>query len=249
MHRLAAFIDSVASPNPPGTEAFFAYANAEKHNADIRTTSATYATANNCPKHLCTGQLFPLHIGGEAYRKGKADQPVANTSECDCEHHTDSDALFSHNAVMVARLVQFAVDSGIHENEYSRNALDTFRCLPPDPSKMLDPLHIVLFGLCLCDYQCHYASHTQSCFKITTRTPKGLVCRYLVPWLANALQSCIDKEHGKFMYSRPIGCEYYNICSLLWAQLSESNSDIQFLINSPGKDGKKTQYLCCEVCV
>jgi len=195
--------------------------------------------------------LLPLDIPREAWLRGSRYQPPIWTSTC-----SNCDTLFAHNQIMVQRLHQYSirlierihegkeVSIVLNESNFSDLELDYFRCLPPDPESMFKAEHVIKFGLCLCDFQYHYACHTASCFRKTTRTPMGKICRYLVPWLAVALKSCFDKKKNKFISSRPIGTEYYNTTNLVWAQVSKSNSDCQILINSPGEDGlKPTVYV------
>jgi hypothetical protein len=60
------------------------------------------------------------------------------------------------------------------------------------------------------------------------------------PRLARLQKTIIDIESGKVVSHRPIGCEYYNICSLLWVRLTKNNMDFQLLIN--GGNRRTTSY-------
>jgi len=212
--RFASYIDTIAPPIPY-------LADAVSH-------------LNACPMEGCGGTLEPLQFPGEAFCQRKADRLPASTAYC-----SDCDTLFKHKDVLLQRIHAFANERGIDTNPL---LADEFRCNPPqlnDNDEMSDS-DLVYLALSLLDFQFHHETHTKSCFKITSRTPCGLVCRYLFPRIARLEQTCIEIRTGKVISHRPIGCEYYNICSLLWTSLSKNNMDIQFLIN--GGSRRTTSY-------
>ena len=175
-----------------------------------------------------------LPFPGEAFCQRKADQLPAITAYCgDCKTQ------FKHKDVLLQRIHAFAKE---HEIDTNPLLVDEYRCKPPLLSAHgeLSNTDLVYLALSLLDFQFHHETHTKSCFKITSRTPQGLVCRYLFPRISKLEQTCIQISTGKVVSHRPIGCEYYNICSLLWTSLSKNNMDIQFLIN--GGSRRATSY-------
>jgi hypothetical protein len=189
---------------------------------------------NSCPMEDCPGTLKALPFPGEAYCKRQRDQAPVNTAFCpDCETY------FKHKDVLLRQIKAFAAKRKIDTNPL---AVEAYRCRPPELSEdgELSDEDIVYLALNILGFQVHHESHTKSCFKITARTPGGKLCRYLFPRIARLEQTCIDLESGKITSSRLIGCEYYNICSLLWIRLSKNNMDIQFLIN--GGSRRSTSY-------
>jgi len=258
MHSLTAYIDDLVPSKTTEPYSDLEYAEIAVVNQNIeRNPSLYYYDESNfnaidslCPNADCNTLLKPSTIVREAWQRGYRNQPPIVTSEC-----SQCNTLFSHNQVMVQRLRNYSmklvadskagnISRTVDEEDFSELELDFFRCLPPDIDDMFKAEDVIKFGLCLCDFQCHYACHTASCFKKTTRNPMGRICRYMCPWLAVALKSCFDKRKSKFFSSRPIGTEYYNTTNLVWAQISKSNSDCQVLINSPGEDGlKPTVYV------
>ena len=213
--KFSAYIDSVTPPVP-----FLAESS---------------PTPSMCPMPNCTGTLEPLPFPCEAFCRRRADQTPAKTSHCpQCE------TSFAHKDVLLHRIHAFAA---FHKIPIDELAVERFRCQPPDlPSEtgILSNLELVYLALSLLDYQVHHETHTKSCFKITSRTPHGMICRYFFPRLARLQATIIDIASGKIISHRPLGCEYYNICSLLWTRLTKSNMDIQFLIN--GGDRRTTSY-------
>jgi len=188
-----------------------------------------------CPMDNCTGTLEPLPFPGEAYCRRRADQEPVNTSHC-----PECDSFFKHKEVLLRQIHAFAAKHGIDINPL---VVEEYRCHPPELSSEggeLSDKELVYLALSILDFQIHHETHTKSCFKITSRTPNGFVCRYLFPRLARLLATYIDIVSGKIVSHRPIGCEYYNICSLLWIRLTKSNMDLQFLINGGGR--RTTSY-------
>ena len=49
------------------------------------------------------------------------------------------------------------------------------------------------------------------------------------------------KPTGEFQFVTLLGCEYYNMCNLLWSKLLKDNTDTQVLMNSEGK--QRTTYV------
>ena len=191
--------------------------------------------ANSCPMENCKGTLEPLPFPCEAFCRRRADQDPAKTSRCpECE------TSFAHKEVLLQKVHAFARE---HKIVIDPIAVEQYRCRPPElPSESgeLSDLELIYLALSLLDFQVHHETHTKSCFKITSRTPNALICRYFFPRLARLQATIIDLESGKVISHRLIGCEYYNICSLLWIRLTKSNMDIQFLIN--GGNRRTTSY-------
>ena len=211
---------------------FTAYIDAITPPAPYLATGTTHPNA--CPMEGCSGTLEALPFPGEAYCKRKLGEAAVDTSHCpECE------AFFKHKDVLKRRVEAFAKAKNIDINPL---LVEHYRCSPPELTEdgELSDRDLVYLALSLLDFQIHYESHSKSCFKITSRTPLGKLCRYLFPKLARLEQTCIDLESGKIESHRPIGCEYYNLCSLLWARLSKNNMDIQFLIN--GSSRRTTSY-------
>ncbi|KAI8842434.1 hypothetical protein BJ741DRAFT_593061, partial [Chytriomyces cf. hyalinus JEL632] len=118
--------------------------------------------------------------------------------------------------------------------------MDNFRCSPPSVSFLQSPSDLCLFAMNLLEFQFHHATHTSSCFKCTSRTLNGKICRFLIPKLSNLQPSALDPETCIMKSFRPLGLEYYNLCNLYWARLSMDNMDVQFLVNSSTR--KSTAY-------
>ena len=212
--RFAEYIDAITPPTP--------------YLADACTH------LNACPVEGCVGTLEALPFPGEAFCQRKADQLPAITAYCG-----DCNAQFKHKDVLLQRIHAFAKE---HEIDTNPLLVDEYRCKPPLLSAHgeLSNTDLVYLALSLLEFQFHHETHTKSCFKITSRTPQGLVCRYLFPRISKLEQTCIQISTGKVISHRPIGCEYYNLCSLLWTSLSKNNMDIQFLIN--GGSRRSTSY-------
>ena len=140
---------------------------------------------------------------------------------------------------MLLRIHAYAKSKEIPTEDH---LVDEYLCHPAELTKdgELSDKDLVYLALGLIKFQFHYDTHAKSCFKITSRTPSGLICRYLFPKLARLLQTYIDVLNGKIVSHRPIGCEYYNLCCLVWTRLSKNNTDIQFLIN--GSTRRSTAY-------
>ena len=215
VETFSAFIDSVTPPVP--------------YLAD----SGTHP--NSCPMENCKGTLEPLPFPAEAFCRRRADQDPAKTSRC-----PDCDTSFAHKEVLLQKIHAFALE---HKIDIDPLIVEQYRCCPPElPSETgeLSNLELVYLALSILDFQVHHETHTKSCFKITSRTPQGFICRYFFPRLARLQATVIDIDSGKVISHRLIGCEYYNICSLLWIRLTKSNMDIQFLIN--GGSRRTTSY-------
>ncbi|KAJ3229883.1 hypothetical protein HDU77_001502, partial [Chytriomyces hyalinus] len=176
---------------------------------------------NKCPGKECPGFLRAMPIPGEAYQRPKLGNTVPSTTECTrCEHK------FGHKDIIEHRVRKFAADNNI---DISPSAIDNFRCSPPSESFVQSPSELCLFAMNLLEFQFHHATHTSSCFKCTSRTPNGTICRFLIPKLSNLQESVLDPETCIMNSFRPLGLEYYNFCNLYWARLSMDNMDIQFL--------------------
>jgi len=195
------------------------------------------AQPSSCPVKHCNGTLEPLPFPCEAFCRRRADQEPAKTSHCpECE------TSFAHKEVLLQKIYAFADECGIKREEIDPLAVEQFRCRPPELASggELSNLELVYLALSLLDFQVHHETHTKSCFKITSRTPHAFICRYFFPRLARLQATIIDIASGKIVSHRPIGCEYYNICSLLWIRLTKNNMDFQFLIN--GGNRRTTSY-------
>jgi hypothetical protein len=129
---------------------------------------------------------------------------------------------------MQLRLNQAAADLGV---EITEQKLDHFRCSPPPDDVEWTVEEQLLFAASMLEFQFHYEGHASSCFHKTVRTPKAIVCRFFYPRMIQLLESYVSKK-GKYIVTRLIGTEYYNMCNLLWARLFKANSDFQMLLNS-----------------
>ncbi|KAJ3376356.1 hypothetical protein HDU80_004138, partial [Chytriomyces hyalinus] len=177
---------------------------------------------NTCPRDDCSGILRAMPIPGEAYQRPKVGHLVPNTTECNT-----CDQKFVHKAVIEQRVQKYALENNIN---ILPSAMDNFWCSLPSQSFEQTPSDLYLFAMLECQF--YHATHTSSCFKCTSRTPNGTICRFLIPKLANLQESALDPETCIMKSFRPLGLEYYNLCNLYWARLSMDNMDIQFLINS-----------------
>jgi hypothetical protein len=200
------FVDSIAPPHPPLADA-----------------------SNACPVAGCAGTLQPENWPGEAYRMRRQGRDPATTSSCPtCE------TKFAHKDVMTMRAMNFAK---AHTLDPSPLLVDRYRCTPPVPTpdglpSASDTLYNALGQL---EFQFHLECHTKSCFHITSRNPKGVVCRFMFPHESNCAPSKVCLETGKYQPTRLIGSEYYNVCCQMWSRLSKNNMDIQFLINGESR--------------
>jgi hypothetical protein len=177
-----------------------------------------------CPIENCNGDLEAVIFPGEAYCKPILNHTPATTSVC-----RTCNTEFRHKDVLLKRVEVFAKQRNIDITNTVKQEI--FRCQPPSTEEgELTDEELVYLALALLDYQFHHETHSSSCFKITSRTPLGHICRYLFPKLARLLSSIIDIVDGKLISQRPIGCEYYTLCSLLWTRLSKNNMDLQFLV-------------------
>jgi hypothetical protein len=138
---------------------------------------------------------------------------------------------------MKLRLQKFIEQNGII---ITAEDIDNFRCLPPPENYIPDAKEQALFAWVLLDYQFHYETHVSTCFKVTSRTPLGLVCRFFFPKLEVILKSFID-HNGEFRFLQLLGLEYYNMCNILLSRLLHTNSDTQVLVNSEGRN--RTAYV------
>jgi len=147
------------------------------------------------------------------------------------------DVKFNHIEVMKMRLHKFM---NYHKITITEEDIDNFRCLPPSANWIPDAKEQALFASVLLDYQFHYENHASTCFKVTSRTPSGTVCRFLFPKLLITLKSFVD-EHGQFHFLQLFGLEYYNMCNILLSRLLHTNSDMQVLFNAEGRH--RTAYV------
>jgi len=218
--------------DPAFLDKFASYIDAVSQPAPFLADSGPFVNA--CPMDGCPGTLEPVPFPGEAYCMRRREQKAVNTAMCpDCQTY------FKHKDVLLWRIKAFALK---HEIDDDPLAAEAYRCCPPELSDdgELSNVDLVYLALSVLGFQVHHESHTKSCFKITSRTPGGKLCRYLFPRIARLEKTIIDIVSGNVTSSRLIGCEYYNICSLLWIMLSKNNMDIQFLIN--GGSRRSTSY-------
>ena len=145
-----------------------------------------------CPSVNCTGTLkkWP-NIPGEAFCKPKKKKIEFYTSCCEC-----CGANFRHIDVLKQRLQNFMAKKKIVITEED---IDHFRCTPPSedyktPGTEEAWKEQALFAWILLDYQFHYEGHASSCFKVTSRTPKAIVCRFLFPRLTRLLEAFVNNR-------------------------------------------------------
>ncbi|KAI9348154.1 hypothetical protein BDR26DRAFT_948318, partial [Obelidium mucronatum] len=188
-----------------------------------------------CPMPDCNGNVEAIPIAQEAFRRGRVGQPPVPTSQC-----ASCSKLYAHSQLMTQRVRQFAAENNV---DISPGAVDHFRCSPPlsayDPS---NPEHVCLLAMVLLDVQFHWAEHTGGCFKITSRTPLAIICRFIKPHMANLLKTCIDKDTGIIEWFRPIGNEYLNLCNVHLSFLLRFNLDEQSQVN--GEFRRVSVYTC-----
>ena len=143
---------------------------------------------------------------------------------------------------MQLRLNQAAAELGI---EISEQKLDHFRCSPPPIDIEWTVEEQLLFAASMLEFQFHYEGHASSCFHKTVRTPKAIVCRFFYPRMIQLLESYVNRK-GKYIVTRLIGTEYYNMCNLLWSRLFKANSDFQMLLNT--KVSRRSKILFIDSC-
>ncbi|KAI9339625.1 hypothetical protein BDR26DRAFT_974489 [Obelidium mucronatum] len=185
---------------------------------------ATYTPTDDipspCPMPVCNGNIEAIPIAQEAFRHGCVGQPPVPTSQC-----ASCSKLYAHSQLMTQCVCQLAAENNV---DISPAAIDHFRCSPPllayDPS---NPKHVCLLAMVFLDVQFHWAEHTGGCFKITSRTPLAIICRFIKPHMANLLKTCIDKNTGIIEWFCPIGNEYLNLCNVHLSFLLRFNLDEQ----------------------
>ncbi|KAI9332978.1 hypothetical protein BDR26DRAFT_993338, partial [Obelidium mucronatum] len=222
--------------NPGFMERFLAFLDTTVETDPFQATyTPTDDIPSPCPMPDCNGNVEAIPIAQEAFRRGRVGQPPVPTSQC-----ASCSKLYAHSQLMTQRVRQFAAENNV---DISPGAVDHFRCSPPlsayDPS---NPEHVCLLAMVLLDVQFHWAEHTGGCFKITSRTPLAIICRFIKPHMANLLKTCIDKDTGIIEWFRPIGNEYLNLCNVHLSFLLRFNLDEQSQVN--GEFRRVSVYTC-----
>jgi len=196
VHQSPLHLCSLVDQSPPTTTPMQIEMNVEETdvlgNKDVEETDVLDdkdgKIRHACPKPHCAGTLeqYP-DIPGEVFCKPKKKKIEIFTSCCEC-----CGAKFRHIDVLKQRLEHFM---DLHGIEISEQDIDYFRCTPPSTDwRARGPKEEALFAWVLLEYQFHYEGHASSCFKVTSRTPKAIVCRFLFPRLTILLESFINNK-------------------------------------------------------
>jgi hypothetical protein len=138
-------------------------------------------------------------------------------------------AEFSSASLLNSTINNLGKDQGF-VSSLSPETIDFLLCdsRPIDQITKSNDLQSLQVSKCLLHYQQHAWEHTKSCFKSTTRTPRGNICRFFKPEQLEEMSRFVDSY--TVVLKRNLGHEYINTFSLLLAQLFSCNHDIKLLV-------------------
>ncbi|KAG1694469.1 hypothetical protein DVH05_028660 [Phytophthora capsici] len=192
---------------------------------------------NICTSASCGNQLHPIEVGVRAFRRPLPGQKAPATSACTLcrRQYCDKDIL--NNAI--DKLSRRA------NEPMTRGYEDYLKCRAMSNITSDDVKTILADSISIRDVQVHFWTHAKSCFKITSRTPKGSVCRFFKPHEPSLTPTHVG-ENGCLKLSRPIGCEYMNPYNPVIMRAFKCNHDVQLVM---GSDKRNVAAYVCKYCM
>jgi hypothetical protein len=199
------------------------------------TNTLPLELSDSCP--VCNAAILqyqpPLK---SAYRR-----PVDRNTPPICASCPNCKETFSSGQLLRIYLTQHVYMNNLSVDITSQELVDWLICshatLDYPISKSADAA--LKLSITLLEYQEHSWKHVKSCFKVSSRTPDGLTCRFLKPEALSASSSFINQY--QIQLERRLGHDYINSFMTLLACLYKCNHDIKILT---GAQSAGNVYYC-----